>query len=63
MTEEFLWLPDQDDNSNFSSSDDDPQPVLKLSSFAKKIPMQSLTVVLGAGIVLEVSAEELMFHH
>ena len=46
MTEEFLWEPDQDDNSNYSSSDDDPQPVLKLSSFAKKMPIQSLSEIL-----------------
>ena len=46
MTEEFLWEPDQDDNSNYSSTDDDPQPVLKLSSFAKKMPIQSLGEIL-----------------
>ena len=43
MTEEFLWKSDQDDNSNYSSSDDDPQPVLKLSFFAKKMPIHSLS--------------------
>ena len=46
MMEEFLWEPDQDDNSNYSSSDDDPQPELKLSSFGKKMPIHSLSEIL-----------------
>ena len=45
MMEEFLWEPDQDDNSNYSSSDDDPQPVLKLSSLAKKMPIHSFSEI------------------
>jgi len=37
--EEFLIEPDQDDPSDYSSSDNEPQPLLHLSSFAKKIPV------------------------
>ena len=46
MTEEFLWELDQDDNFNYSSSDDDAQPALKLSSFTKKMPIQRLSEIL-----------------